>query len=245
MILLYHHVAPAAAVPDCPPPQDGWAFTLSAEQFDRHLEHFSRKGYAFITLEELGRHIGTHGREPRKCVTVTFDDGWLDNFTYALPVLKARGIPACFFVTTAELGETGGKKMSLSQLATLQREGMELGTHTRTHPNLTTLSPAEAFEEIAGSKQDLERALGAQVKYFAYPGGAFNRALSELVREAGYAGACSVLGPCVNTRESLFWLYRNTLSDGLGTLGDRYRLSPALTRVFSYRVRGRLAARLR
>ena len=134
--------------------------------------------------------------------------------------------------------------MGLGQLRELLRAGMTIGGHSRSHPDLTRLPPEEAKMEINGCKEDLEQSLGVPVRFFAYPGGAFNRDVARWTQEAGYTAACSVLGPARNDSSSLFWLYRDLLSETMNTAQDYYRLSPFARQLFAFRVRRRLADHL-
>lgn len=247
MILMYHHIAPPEAVPEDPAPLEGWNFTHSPRSFERQLLRLKQRGYRFISLDSLVEEIKTTGREPRKTAVVTFDDGWLDNHTYALPILKALSIPATFFCTTSHIHKNVAdpKKMNMAQLRELLDAGMTIGGHTRNHPTLTKLSPEQARTEIAGSKDDLEQALNIEVRFLAYPGGSFNRDVALLARDAGYTAACSVLGPAHNDISSLFWLYRDVLSESMNSWSDIYRLSPAARRLLGFRVKRRLDCNLR
>jgi len=247
VILMYHHIAPPEVVPRDMGPLEGWNFTHSPISFETQLVELHQRGYHFVSLDEFVSAIQKHGSEPKKTVALTFDDGWMDNFTYALPILMKLSITATFFCTTNHIyrGERDAKKMAVVQLQELLVSGMTIGGHTRSHPDLTKLSPHLAKEEIAGCKIDLEQALGTEVKYFAYPGGAFNRDVASLAQESGYTAACSVLGPAINNHSSLFWLYRDLLSTSMTTWGDRYRLCPAARRLFEFRVKRRLKVQLR
>ena len=246
MILLYHHVAPAEAVPPVWEYREGWEYRHSPEGFERQLVELKRRGYRFVSLAELVGEIQRRGTEPPKSAAVTFDDGWADNYQFALPVLKSLSIPATFFVVSGHLKNGGeeSKRMDLAQMKELLRAGMSIGGHSRSHPRLTRLAPDRASAEIAGCKEDLEQALGVAVEYFAYPGGAFNWDVARLTQEAGYAAACSVVGPARNDRSSLFWLYRDLLSESLETWHDRYRLSRTARKLFSFRVRRSLRKKL-
>jgi len=246
MILLYHHIAPLEARPSAPEPGEGWDFTLSPEGFEEQLLTLRGRGYRFISLGEMVDDIHKHGAEDNRTAVVTFDDGWVDNHRFALPVLKRLVITAAFFVTSAHLRNDvqDERKMSLLQLKELLAAGVTIGGHTRSHPDLTALTIPQARDEIAGCKQDLERLLGLRVAFFAYPGGAFNREVARLTQEAGYAAACSVLGPAPNDATSLFWLYRDVLSESMSTWGDKYRLCPAARRLLSFRVVRRLKRKL-
>jgi peptidoglycan/xylan/chitin deacetylase (PgdA/CDA1 family) len=246
MILMYHHVAPRDAVPQSQAPGEGWNFNHSPEGFERQILELRRRGYRFVSLANLVRHIQKHGSEPPKTAVVTFDDGWVDNFVYAFPILKRLSIPATFFCTTSHVqkGVDDSTKMTVAQLKELLAAGMTVGGHSRTHATLTQLPPAQAREEIAGSKDDLEHALGSSVEFFAYPGGAFNQIVVHLTQEAGYTAACSTLGPARNSRFSLFRLYRDLLTESMTSWGDLYRLRPTVRRLLEFRVTRRLKQRL-
>jgi peptidoglycan/xylan/chitin deacetylase (PgdA/CDA1 family) len=248
LILLYHHVAPSESIPRTADrfQGEGWEFTHSPEAFEFQLRELRRRAYRFVSLGQLVDEIQSTGKETRDSAAVTFDDGWLDNYTFAAPLLKKLGIPATFFVTTYLLQDAGHDtaRMNCGHLRELVAQGMTIGSHTRTHPDLTRISDIAARDEIAGSKADLERALGITVDFLAYPGGAFNTRVAALACEAGYRAACSVLGPKGNDSSSLYWLYRDLLSPGLNTVGDYYRLSRIARKAFSFRVSRRLKRRL-
>lgn len=243
---MYHHIVPPELLPPVPDPQDGWDFTVSPGGLERQLTVLGRRGYTFVSLTEMVAHITRFGSEAPKTVAVTFDDGWLDNYNFAFPVLKQCSISATFFVTTAHLVNEvrDSKRMSAAQLKELASAGMTIGGHSRFHLDLTKIRPERAWEEIKGCKEDLEAILGTAVLFFAYPGGAFNSHVVRLAQEAGYLAACSVLGPARNHSLSRFWLFRDTLTQSISSLGDRYRLSPMLRAIFSFRVRRRLKAKL-
>jgi peptidoglycan/xylan/chitin deacetylase (PgdA/CDA1 family) len=247
MILLYHHVAPAKAVPAVWKRGEGWEWWHSPEGFERQLVELKRRGYHFAPLGEIADDIRERGREGPMSAAVTFDDGWVDNYQFALPVLKKLSVPATFFITTAHIrgGIKNSKQMGLAQLRELVRLGMSVGGHSRSHPDLRKLPAEKASEEIRGCREDLEQALGVSIRLFAYPGGAFNRQVARLTEEAGYSAACSVLGPRRNDLSSLFWLYRDLLTESMSTWGDRYRLSPTARWLLAFRITRRLKRQLR
>jgi peptidoglycan/xylan/chitin deacetylase (PgdA/CDA1 family) len=248
MILLYHHIAPVESIPKTADRvrDDGWRFTHSPEAFEFQMQELRRRGYRFVSLGQLVDEIHATGKESHDSFAVTFDDGWADNYLYAVPLLTKLGISATFFVTTRHVtdGRSDSGRMNCEQLREMAAQGMTIGSHTRTHPDLTRIPEAAARHEIAGSKADLERALRVPVDFLAYPGGAFNTRVAELAREAGYHAACSVLGPKRNDSNSLYWLYRDLLSPSLNTFGDYYRLSRVARRAFAFRVNRRLKNRL-
>lgn len=243
MILMYHHVAPAGEVPASAPPQDGWRLVLDPQELDFHIRILRLLRYDIVSLDALVRHIGETGSEPARSAVLTFDDGWADNFKHALPVLKRHGITATFFATTQHLkdGVDDVRKMTRRELRELAREGMTIGAHTRSHPDLRKLSDASRWEELAGCKADLEACVGAPVSFLAYPGGCFDTVTVEAVRKAGYVAACGSFGPGINDRSTIHWLYRDALTRNLRSPRDWYRLSHLARRAFAYRVRRRPA----
>jgi glycogen synthase len=132
---------------------------------------------------------------PGRHVCVTFDDGYHDNLDHAIPVLRELGIPATIFVASAV---TDGRApmywyehppplLSWSELRAISQESLfSIGAHSRTHPELAKLPDEAAWEEIAGSRRDLEERLGRPVASFAYPGGFYGERELRMVAEAGY-----------------------------------------------------------
>jgi peptidoglycan/xylan/chitin deacetylase (PgdA/CDA1 family) len=125
-------------------------------------------------------------------VLVTFDDAYEDIGEYALPILAEYSLTATVFVVTNEMGGSNRWDyplgapvrglMTADQIRRWADRGMEFGSHSRTHADLTQLDPHRLDEEIAGSAKDLGALLGQSVTAFAYPYGFFNRAVLDCVR---------------------------------------------------------------
>jgi len=241
MILMYHHVAPPESVPF-----EHRNINHTPAGFERQLRELLRRGYRFESLSDCLRNIGKTGAETPRTVQLTFDDGWVDHYQFALPILRKLGLTATFFVTTEHVhrGIDDPAKMSARQMLELLDAGMTIGGHSRSHPTLTALSLVDARAEIAGCRDDLQKALGIEADFFAYPGGAFNPSVAQLVVEAGYRAACSVIGPARNDASTTYWLYRDVLTEEMNAPRDRYRLSPLARRLLEFRVKKRLALRL-
>lgn len=128
----------------------------------------------------------------RNCAAVTFDDGFENFLTQALPELEKRNIPATVFVIADGIDREFGpenhseKLLSLEQLLNLPRDLVSLGSHTLTHPLLTKLEEPEARREIRESRVKLEALLSRPVTEFSFPFGGFNEDLVGFARDAGY-----------------------------------------------------------
>jgi len=161
-----------------------------------------------------GRHEGNPGQR----VYLTFDDGFSDVFDRALPLLLENRLRSINYLVSSLLGKSNEWQLKLGdvveplmdvvQVREWLEAGQEIGAHTQTHPHLTQLSLAAAREEITGSKKSLEDRFGVRVDHFSYPYGDCNKAVRDLVIEAGFKSACTI-SPGVNTSEtSVFELKR-------------------------------------
>lgn len=119
-------------------------------------------------------------------ISFTLDDGWDSGYENGLPVFDAAGVKTSYYITTEHLEFPGF--VTPEQLLDVQERGHEIGNHTRTHADLTQLSPEEARAEIETAKSDLA-ALGIAPTTYAHPFGATNDSINAMVADAGYAGA--------------------------------------------------------
>ena len=159
---------------------------------------------------------------------ITFDDGYRDNLEIALPILEDLGLPATIYVPTGVVDRTAvydwyrkpPPALSWNDLASIASGGLvDVQAHTRTHRALTRLTDAEARDEIAGAKADLEHKLEVQVTTIAYPAGIYTERDIALVREAGYRGALTTRNGVNRGAEPLETLRRTMLMAG-DTLHD-------------------------
>lgn len=123
-------------------------------------------------------------------VAITFDDGYLDNYLHAFPVLKESGFAATFFVTTEDVGKNGFMTWDmLREMAAIP--GIEIGSHAFEHKPLSDIPENEAWTSLVSSKKILEDKLGREIKAVSYPCGSFNEKIVEMARGAGYAYGCA------------------------------------------------------
>ena len=192
-ILLYHRIAT--------PTQDPLMLCVSPEHFERHLV-FLKKNYDIISLRELSQRLA-NGKIKGNEMAITFDDGYQDNLTKALPLLEKYNLPATIFITTGHIGEKANfdwdKKypeddraffLTEEEIRTLAKHPLiDIGAHTETHPNLANLKQEEQKKEILNSKNKLEEITGKEIKTFAYPFGGtydFNKTTKGIVKESGF-----------------------------------------------------------
>ncbi|MEA2398353.1 MAG: hypothetical protein QOK25_1909 [Thermoleophilaceae bacterium] len=187
-ILTYHRVHQYATELTKSQPD----LTIEPGNFRDQMAALRRAGYHTITQAQLFDAIYRSAALPRRPVIVSVDDGYVDDVTQILPVLRRNRMVATFYVITGRTHEPGF--LSARQIRSLDSAGMDVGAHTRTHANLPALPATVLRNEVAGSHDDLQRILGHPVYWFAYPFGAFNPTVVDAVRRAGFLLAVTTRG---------------------------------------------------
>jgi peptidoglycan/xylan/chitin deacetylase (PgdA/CDA1 family) len=134
-------------------------------------------------------------------VTLSFDDAWASQYTNALPILQASGLPATFYFISEVIQNNSNFPgyLTPAMATTIANDGYEIGDHTITHPDLTTLTSAQVTNEITASRTYLQGLLGKTITTIAYPYGAVNTSVENLTKQAGYTSARGVDDSQLNT----------------------------------------------
>jgi peptidoglycan/xylan/chitin deacetylase (PgdA/CDA1 family) len=197
VVAVFHHIRDGAA---------GDSLSIDVDMFERYCRFF-RQHFRVVSLPHLVSKLERHERLQRELV-ITFDDGYLDNFENAAPILERYSLPATFFVVTEWMGSTVvpwwdresvtcPKWMTWDQVRSLHRRGFDIGGHTQTHADLGLVSGETAAREIAGGRASLSERIGAPVSSFAYPYGGRHNVTEDnrqLIRDAGFRCCCSGFG---------------------------------------------------
>ena len=165
--------------------------TVSTAEFETQMAWLEENGYHTITAAELADALEGHGRLPERPVLITFDDGYVDNYACAFPILKKHGMKATIFIIS-EYVSLYPNYLTWKQLLEMQSNGIDFGSHTVDHNVLTELSPNSVNHELADSKRTLETKLGRRVEFLAYPCGFTNESIKARAAAAGYRGAFTV-----------------------------------------------------
>lgn len=166
-------------------------------QFESQLAALRRWGYSSIGFADWLGFRARRQQLPRRPLIITFDDGYRSVATEAWPRLRAHGFGAMTFLVTDQIGGTNEwdrdeqqeKLLSSDDILALRREGMQFGSHSRTHRPLTALPASELAAELRDSREALELLLGVPVHTLAYPFNSQNRVVRRAARQAGYRAA--------------------------------------------------------
>jgi len=174
---------------------------IHTDAMRQHFVLLERWGFTAITFEDFRLFQKGELNLPKKPVIITFDDGYVDTYELAFPLLQEFGMKAVVFVlgdrqirsnTWDKLPAVHGEHlMTDEQVIELHSEGFEIGSHTMTHAKLPLLSHDEAWDEISRSRMRLEILLNAPVQTFAFPYGYLNDQLKQMLRDAGYTIGCA------------------------------------------------------
>jgi peptidoglycan/xylan/chitin deacetylase (PgdA/CDA1 family) len=159
--LLYHELRPQ---------KSNYSYVVQCENFEKHVDLFTRLRQA---------------QDPGLRPEITFDDGHISNYEYALPILQKHGIQAHFFITVGWTGQKPGY-MGWQELRALHLAGQLIGAHGWSHTLLTHCTGKQLQLELKGARQTLEDKLGTPITTMSLPGGRFNRDVMSACQEAGY-----------------------------------------------------------
>ena len=222
-VLMYHsvHADPTPATR---------SLSVHPDAFAAQLAVLYDMGFTAITMAALVRHwrqraLGLETpRLPDRPVVLTFDDGYADFHRTVLPLLAEHRATASLYVTTGWLADAGphwtgtplGEMLSWGQLAEIAAEGVEIGGHSHSHPQLDQLPAGLLRYELTLNQELLEQRLQRPLETFGYPFGYSDALVRRAVRGRGYAGACAVANAMAEPRQGPYALSRLTVRRGTG-----------------------------
>jgi peptidoglycan/xylan/chitin deacetylase (PgdA/CDA1 family) len=194
---------------------------VTKDVFATHIQYLKRLGYKTLTFQEYDDYKSGKLKAknfPKKPVILTFDDGYKDNLTQAMPIMKAAGMKGVIFVLAdrtqtknfwdVEQGEPEEMLLTKEELIKMQDAGWELASHTYTHRDLTLLNDTELAHELVDAKVSIESEFGTKVVSFAYPYGKFDERVKEEVARAGYKYAVVIDSGGLHLEEDSLEIFR-------------------------------------
>ena len=199
-ILVYHSIAPHHSGQTT----DQRELDVDPAVFHAQMSYIAQAKHPVVSLSSLVDAIEGRVTLPQRAVVITFDDGWQSKYEDAFRVLKQYGFTATFFIYTNAIGN-GPAFMTWDEVEEMQKAGMTIGAHSRTHPELTKKDVSLA-KEINGSRDDIQRNLGTTPDLFAYPYGDWDDRVAAAVRAAGFRAARGMGDGPLNTHATLYAL---------------------------------------
>jgi peptidoglycan/xylan/chitin deacetylase (PgdA/CDA1 family) len=251
-VLMYHHVAP----------YPGDAVTVTPEVFEAQMRYLAKSGYRTLKVSELLAHVSGEQPVHDRAVAVTFDDGWLDNYSYAYPVLERYRINAMIFVVTAwidaattdktsfpdegqpnheasksliQAGDAARVVLDWETIRQMASSGLvEFCSHTVNHLKCNELDRAELKHELYMSKAVLERELGQPCPCLCWPYGRFNDLAVTIAREVGYAALFTTARGVADAGSDPYYIKRVRVKNRVTWFKWRMRLyvNSLLSRVY-------------
>jgi peptidoglycan/xylan/chitin deacetylase (PgdA/CDA1 family) len=180
-IILYHRI-------DTSPINS--QYYVPPEKFDEEMKLLHDWGYTTITTELLIKAINEGADLPPRPILITFDDGHLNNYTTAFPIMQKYGFTGVLYIVANYMG--ADQYMNVDQIKEMASAGWEVGSHSVNHIDLTSLEPERQRYEVVESRAILEVKLGVPVLTIAYPFGVSNSSVIDYAHFAGYIGGMSL-----------------------------------------------------
>lgn len=213
-ILMYHHIRDYDKEDDL----IGTNLSVSLNRFTEQLNYLSDNGYTTIDFSQLARF--PNQAIPEKPIILTFDDGYDDNFQ-AYEILKSKNMTGVFYIIYNYLERNGHLKRQ--QVVDISKNGMEIGSHTMNHLDLTKLTESDLLYELSDSKTLLEGLINDTVISLCYPSGKYDNVVVEKAKSAGYENAVTTNPGIATTSDDRFRLKRIRVShnDSLQTFSSK------------------------
>ena len=183
------------------------SLAVRVNDFDKHMMWLKEAGYTSITPEQLYDFVSKGTPLPPKPVLITFDDGYVDNYTNAYPILKRYGFVATVFVVTGFLDKYP-EHLTWAQAKEMLDNGFSIESHTVNHKPMTELSDEQLRNELIESRKQISDKLGKESFFVAYPTGTYNLHIAQMVKEAGYKAAFTIKYDNVGMNSNVYALER-------------------------------------
>ena len=176
--------------------------SISAEAFRTHIQQYKQAGYTLINVDDLAEIQAGKKPAPKNPLLITFDDGYTNNYTHALPITVAEGVRATVFMVSGKIGT--GNRLTVDELKEMHKNGWAIGSHTVNHENLVPMSEQEIEFELKNSRETLEQQLGCKVNAVAFPCGKADDRVIRMAQKYYPLGFFANVNP---NRKETRWTY--------------------------------------
>ncbi|MED4341330.1 polysaccharide deacetylase family protein [Bacillus licheniformis] len=200
-ILMYHSIS------------SGNSLRVPEGEFRGHMKWLKDNGYYTLTPEEAYIVLTQDKMPSDKCVLITFDDGYTDNFEKAYPILKGYGMKATIFMIGKSVG--GKNHLTEKQMNEMRRNGISIQSHTIHHVELNGLAPGQQLDEMTRSKALFDRMFSQNTVMLSYPVGRYNEDTLKLAKQAGYQMAVTTEPGAASRDQGMYALHHVRISPGM------------------------------
>ncbi|SIR37735.1 Polysaccharide deacetylase [Peribacillus simplex] len=204
-ILMYHSIS------------EGNGLRVPIEEFRSQMAWLRENGYYTLSPEEAYLVLTENRMPSEKCVWLTFDDGYTDNYTEAFPILKENDMKATVFMIGKSIGK--GHHLTENQMLEMSRNGISIESHTINHLELNRMTAVQQEAEMVQSKELFDRMLDQDTTVLSYPVGRYNEESLRLSEEAGYKMAVTTEPGGASRDQGMHALHRVRISPGLSVDG--------------------------
>ncbi|XBU94695.1 polysaccharide deacetylase family protein [Peribacillus frigoritolerans] len=204
-ILMYHSIS------------EGNRLRVPREEFRSQMAWLRENGYYTLSPEEAFLVLTENRMPSEKCVWLTFDDGYTDNFTEAFPIIKENDMKATVFMIGKSIDK--GHHLTENQMMEMSRNGISIESHTINHLELNRMTAEQQEAEMVQSKELFDRILDQDTTVLSYPVGRYNEETLRLSEEAGYKMAVTTEPGGASREQGMHALHRVRISPGLSVDG--------------------------
>lgn len=189
-ILMYHYISE--------PPEDADEYrtdlSVPPERFRQQLQYLKDHGFTTIDFYDLSLAVTARKELPEKPIILSFDDGYLDNYQYAFPMLREFGFSGTFFIVTEFVDTQTPGYMTWAMIEEMAAAGMRIENHSKTHADMTAQERDGLLWQIRGAQETLAAHLGYAPRFFCYPGGRYDEDTIAMLQELDFWGAVTTSG---------------------------------------------------
>jgi peptidoglycan/xylan/chitin deacetylase (PgdA/CDA1 family) len=201
-ILMYHYISASPSAQD----RIRYGLSVPPEMFEAQLQLLSDNGYTTISLRDLYEYLAIGKALPAKPIILTFDDGYLDNYTHAFPILQKYDMTGTFFVLTGPADDGDPAYLTWDMITEMSNAGLDIQLHCREHFDLRNRSFDWLVFQLIGGRQSIEGHTGKPVIFMAYPSGKYDAAVLRFLRGNNFWAAVTTASGVTHTlSEPLLW----------------------------------------
>lgn len=184
-ILMYHYISASPSASD----RIRYGLSVPPEMFEAQLKLLQDNGFTAITLRELYEYLAIGTALPDKPIVLTFDDGYIDNYTNAFPLLQKYSMLGTFFVLTGPADDGEPTYLSWDMIQEMNNAGMDIQLHSRDHLDMRNRPRDWLVFQIIGGRQSIEGHTGKPVIFMAYPSGKYDAGVQSFLRDTNFWAA--------------------------------------------------------